>query len=206
MFKGARGSQSSESLNRRSLNFRFRSTPPIFGHRPPIWVRGRRSMGRCWRSKCYYQNCHQTKSRWKMNRSSFSEGPLLKLSWEVSVGGENSFKKEIPLMYQWVCCNTFTSFIVSKAVVLYQLKFEMFLPIMVSKTRKLCLTPPNRSWDCLLKERETFWERVEWLERETTADGGAPTLTKYCKSPAVKPAAEGPQHKIFQIKYRPISL
>ena len=93
-----------------------------------------------------------------------------------------------------------------KGSCLYQLKFEMFLSIVVSKTRKLCLTPPNRSWDCLLKERETFWERVEWLERETTADGGAPTLTKYCKSPAVKPAAEGPQHKIFQIKYRPISL
>ena len=35
-----------------------------------------------------------------MNRSSFSEGPLLKLSWEVSVGGENNFKKEILLMYQ----------------------------------------------------------------------------------------------------------
>ena len=78
-----------------------------------------------------------------------------------------------------------------KGSCLYQLMFEMFLSIMVSKTRKLCLIPPNRSWDCLLKERETFWERVEWLERETTADGGAPTLTKYCKSPAVKPAAEG---------------
>ena len=32
-----------------------------------------------------------------MNRSSFSEGPLLKLSWEVSVGGENSFNSFVSM-------------------------------------------------------------------------------------------------------------
>ena len=57
---GTRGRESTASRNRRSLNFRFRSTPPIFGHRPPIWVRGRRSMGRLAVSKCYYQNCQGT--------------------------------------------------------------------------------------------------------------------------------------------------
>ena len=98
--EGTRGREnrasSSSGRNRRSLNFRFRSTPPIFGHHPRIWVRGRRSMGRSSRSKCYYQNCHPTTSRWKMNRSSFWRG---RWKWAVESWKIENFAKRNSLIW-----------------------------------------------------------------------------------------------------------
>ena len=58
------------------------------------------------------------------------------------------------------------------------------------------------------EEEEKEKELNDW---KTTFDGGtllslSLSLTKYCNSPGVKPAAKGAGHKISQIKYRPISL
>ena len=60
---------------RRSLNFRFRSTPPIFGHRPQY---GSEAAGQ-WaeeRSKCYYQNCHHSRRVGEKWIGLLSERPL----------------------------------------------------------------------------------------------------------------------------------
>ena len=88
-----KGEPAALSRNRRSLNFRFRSTPPIFGHRPQY---GSEAAGQ-WaeeRSKCYYQNCHHSRRVGEKWIGLLSEGGRWGVGCGVSLVGK-FWKKEI---------------------------------------------------------------------------------------------------------------
>ena len=84
--------------HRRSLNFRFRSTPPIFGHRPQY---GSEAAGQ-WaeeRSKCYYQNCHHSRRVGEKWIGLLSERPLSE--WAVESPNVEIFSQVIFLAFTY---------------------------------------------------------------------------------------------------------